>query len=175
MTDQEIVNLTLNKDKNKFILIVERYERQIIAYVARLLNFHQQNAEDVASQTFMKAYINLASYNQNLKFSSWLYRIAHNESINFIKLNQSSLDLDKQPENLATLETNYLDKKFSLEAAYQILNKLNKQDSNLLILFYLQEKSIAEISEILKISQNSAKSRLSQARKKAQVFSGKKI
>ena len=61
MTDQEIVNLTLNEDKNYFGVLVEKYQRQILAYTARFLNFNQHDAEDTASNTFMKAFVNLGS------------------------------------------------------------------------------------------------------------------
>lgn len=169
MTDQEIINLTLNEDKNHFEVLVEKYQRQILAYTARLLNFNQHDAEDAASNAFMKAFINLGSYNPSLKFSSWLYRIAHNESINCIKKNSKHYSFNPQTSDYLEI-INFDFEKPKKEDLEKILNKLNPNDRNLLILFYFEQKSLQEISEILKTTAGSVKTRLNLARKKAKQF-----
>jgi RNA polymerase sigma-70 factor, ECF subfamily len=169
LTDQQIVELSLNQDKNQFGLLVEKYQRQILAYTARLLNFNQDDAQDVASNAFMKAFINLASYNPNLKFSSWLYRIAHNEAVNFIKKNSKHYSFNPQDSDYLKIQ-NYDFEKPKREDLEKILSKLSPTDRNLLVLFYFEEKSINEISEILKTTTGSVKARLSQARVKAKKF-----
>jgi RNA polymerase sigma-70 factor (ECF subfamily) len=57
-----------------------------------MLNFHNQDSEDLISEVFIKAHLNLASYNSKYKFSSWLYHIAHNEAINFLKKKTALLE-----------------------------------------------------------------------------------
>jgi RNA polymerase sigma-70 factor, ECF subfamily len=169
LTDSEIVHLTLTEDKNYFGLLVEKYQRQIRAYTARLLNFNQHDSEDAASNAFMKAFINLGSYNPKLKFSSWLYRIAHNEDINCIKKNSKHYSFNPQESNYLEI-TNFDFDKPKREDLEKILAKLSQTDRNLLILFYFEDKSINEIAEILKTSTGSVKARLSQARQKAKKF-----
>jgi RNA polymerase sigma-70 factor, ECF subfamily len=166
IVDQLIIQKVLEGDKESFGQLIEKYETQILAYCARLLNFNQENAKDVAANTFMKVYINLASYNPKLQFSSWLYRIAHNEAVNFIKQNSKHFSIDwEQNEHIGITNLDF-DKpnKMDLE---KILSKLKPKEKNLLVLFYLEEKSIKEIAEILKTSESSVKSMLSYARNKA--------
>lgn len=169
-SDQEIIATILDGEKDNFRYIIERYQRQIQAYIAKLAYYHPQNVEDIASNTFIKVYINLAKYNPSLKLSSWIYRIAHNEAINYLKKNQKHLSYDPDTYENAVFSRVDFDtpRKEDIES---ILSRLNTSDRNLLVLFYLEELSIREIAEIMKTTENSIKSRLSQARKKAQKIS----
>ena len=111
----------------------------------------------------------LGVYNPSLKFSSWLYRIAHNESINCIKKNSKHYSFNPQTSDYLEI-VNFDFEKLKKEDLEKILSKLNPKDRNLLILFYFEERSLQEISEILKTTPGSVKTRLSQARKKAKQF-----
>ena len=84
-SDEELAILSL-KDKENFSQIVNRYASKIQRYIARVTG-NWQESEDINQEVFFKAYVNIASFNPKLKFSSWLYRIAHNESVNYIKKN----------------------------------------------------------------------------------------
>ena len=169
MTDQDIVKQILAGDKTAFTQLLEKYQRQILVYCLRLLNFHQEDAQDAVSETFLKVYVNLAGYNPSLKFSSWLYRIAHNESVNIIS-KKSKYQLKALDEVIDTLpsEINFdKPRKADLE---KILSQLSVDDRNVLTLFYLQAKSLNEIGEILKMSDNSVAVKLSRARTRAKEF-----
>lgn len=165
-TDQELVACVLAGDKESFRYIIERYQRRIHAYIATTIGYHQQDVEDIASGTFIKVYTKLALYNPRLNLSSWIYRIAHNEAINYIKKNKRHIILGLEEFHALSAATLDFDKptKADIEA---VLRLLNQSDRDILIWFYLEELSIREIAEILKTSENSIKSRLSQARKKA--------
>lgn len=84
ITDKELVRLTIKEDKELFSYIIDRYERKLIAYVNRLIN-NKYEAEDLVQQTFMNTYINLNSFDQKKKFSSWIYRIAHNQAVTWLR------------------------------------------------------------------------------------------
>lgn len=167
MAEGELIKKILSGEVNLFEKIVDKYERRIFAYLLRLLNFHQQDAEDITSQTFIKAYINLASYNTKLSFSAWIYRIAHNEAVNLIhKKSKSFVD---NIDNI-TIGAEFDFDKPNKNDLEKILNSLKADDKNILILFYLEEKTIKEISDILKITEGSVKTRLSRAREKAKKY-----
>lgn len=169
-SEKQAIQSVLEGNKDEFRVIIEKYQRRIKAYIGTFVGYHQEDIDDISSNTFIKVYVNLASYNPRLKFSSWVYRIAHNEAINYIKKNKKhlSVDIDKQDWRVS-YEIDF--DKPRRDDIERVLQRLNESDRNLLILFYLEELSIREISEILKCSENSAKSRLSQARKKAQKIS----
>jgi len=78
-TDEEIVRLIIAGDVELFAQIIDRYQTKLIAYARRIV-FSQQAAGDVAQNVFIKSYQNLQSFKMNKKFSSWIYRIAHNEA-----------------------------------------------------------------------------------------------
>jgi RNA polymerase sigma-70 factor, ECF subfamily len=165
MEDSELVQKILSGNLDLFEEIVNRYERQILVYTKRILNNNQQDAEDTTAETFFKCYKNLASYNSQYKFSSWLYRIAHNNAVNLISSKSKLFYFDindfwQIPS--ATKEELPLTK----EELEKTLDKLKFDDKNVLVLFYLQEKSLREISDILKISENAVAKRLTRARER---------
>jgi RNA polymerase sigma factor (sigma-70 family) len=166
LSDQELIDLTLRGDKFAFDQIVYRYQKPIFRYCFRLLNNNQLDAEDVTSESLFKAFRYLATYKSEYKFSSWLYRIAHNQAVSLIKKKAGLFFVDI--ENFWHFESGSKDEtkltNFELE---NILDKLKTDDKAVLVLFYLEEKSLSEIGDILKISDNAVAQRLSRARKKA--------
>ena len=84
LKDQEIVDLIRTKDKELYSELVKRYEDKLMRYALSIVG-NEQKAADVVQQSFIKAYVNLQSFNLKKKFSSWIYRIVHNEAINEIK------------------------------------------------------------------------------------------
>lgn len=165
-TDQQIVSSVLSGDKDKFELIVEKYYNKLHRYASRLLNYNSQDADDATSSAMLKAYQNLAGYNPKLKFSSWIYRITHNEAVNIIRKNSNFFSFDPFNSSINFIP-GQKDVNISKVEVEKVLTQLKEKDKNILVLFYLEELSIQEISEVLKSTPNSIKSRLSQARSKA--------
>jgi len=166
-TDLELVNLTL-KDSitGAFDEILNRWQAPILRYCLRLLNYDQSDADDATSETFLKAYKNLASYKPEFKFSSWLYRIAHNSAVNQIRHNSKFFSIDLQDFWHIPAPT-VADQKLTSGELEQVLSKLKPSDRNLLVLFHLEEKSLREISDILKLTENTVAVKLKRARERA--------
>ena len=78
LSDLQLVKLSL-KDHQNFRYLVERYEPLLLRYMRRIANVSKEEAEDLLQEIFIKVYKNLNGFDQKLKFSSWIYRIAHNE------------------------------------------------------------------------------------------------
>ena len=170
MSDEELIVEILSGKKELFEEVLNRYERQILVYTLRLLNFHQQDGEDATSETFVKAYLNLAGFKTSLKFSSWLYRIAHNEAMNIMKKRSKHhfWELSEVIDGFMPATDDW--DKPSSEDLEKILAKLKPTDRNLLVLFHLEEKSLREISDILKLSENTIAVKLRRARQRAKKF-----
>jgi len=171
-TDEELIVLTL-KDQNCFLYLVRRYEQKLFRYISRISNLDKDDAEDVLQDIFIKVYKNLNGFDIDLKFSSWIYRITHNEVIsNYRKYKNKvkvvSFDKDEEfvkgiadeldvEENLSLGE--------SKEKIFDILSKMNIKYRDVLILKFLEGKSYHEISDILKKPEGTVGTLISRAKK----------
>lgn len=177
LTDNEVIKSVIDGKKQDFEILSNRYYKRILAYLCRLLNFNQGDAEDVLQDTFLNAYVNLVTYNPNLSFSSWLYRIAHNLAVDLIRKNAKYYTLDTNDianqnhihDNQAVIvqTESELEKPINKNRLSSILKKLDLETRNILTLFYLQGLSLEEISDISKTTTNAVASRLKRARDKA--------
>ena len=148
----------VKKDKSAYRDIVELYYDKLHRYLRYIGIKDKDEAEDVLQEVFIKAYININSYNTNLKFSSWLYRIAHNEAVNKWRKEKNHIRLENE-EVRESLINNLIEEKYidqSLDSAYQerlvkqALQTLDSKYKDVLILYYLEEKSYEEIADVLK-------------------------
>ncbi len=83
-TDEMLARAVQEGDKEAFGVLVERFEAKMLRYASKFL-FDLFSAEDVVQEVFIKAYVNIKSFDAGKRFSPWLYRIAHNEFINALK------------------------------------------------------------------------------------------
>lgn len=90
VADVSLVAGAAKGHSDHFEELVRRYQRQITAYVFRIVNSHDA-ALDVTQEVFIKVYNSLDKYSPDYKFSTWLYRIAHNASIDFLRRNSVPL------------------------------------------------------------------------------------
>ncbi|KKW18593.1 MAG: RNA polymerase sigma factor [Candidatus Adlerbacteria bacterium GW2011_GWC1_50_9] len=164
-TDEEIARRVQEGDIESFGLLVSRYEAKITRYAGKFL-LNNEDAKDLAQEVFIKAYVNMQSFDASRKFSPWLYRIAHNEFINAIRKRSRmpalSFDFDAifpHPiaRETADSETNRRDLKETLD---KYLDKLDAKYREPLVLYYFEEMSYQEISEILEIPMSTVGVRL---------------
>jgi len=155
-TDEELVAMALS-NQDCFVRIVERYEKKLLSYIIRISGFSKEDAEDVLQEVFIKTYINLNSFDGNLKFSSWIYRITHNEVINNYRKKkarpQCVMDLDD--EFLNNLASDFrtdgrADAQYLKENVSGVMEKLEPKYREVLILRFWEDKDYNEISDILK-------------------------
>lgn len=161
--DTVLVRRSLSGDTRAFESLVEKYQTPIYNTAFRLVQ-DAADAQDVTQSAFLKAYEKLSSFDPARKFFSWLYRIAVNESLNFIDHRKHREPLN---DTLAAEE----------EAAEEILGRQEKERwvqeglmqlkveyRTVIVLKHLQGLSYTEISQILEISEKKVKSRLFSAR-----------
>lgn len=156
LSDNEVVKLTLD-NQEMYAELVRRYHDKLLRYIKSLGCRNADDAEDVLQEVFIKVYRNLNDYDVSLKLSSWLYRIAHNQTVSFFrKVNVRPQPLAKA-EDLVLLEFIQADINLSADLDQQylsdnlegVLNKLDEKYRRVLVLKYLEEKSYEEISDIL--------------------------
>lgn len=151
LTDEQLAEHVRATDKEAFLEIVLRYQEKLLRYARRLTRDEARSA-DIAQETFTKAFINLNSFDAKLKFSSWIYRIAHNEAINSILKYKKEVPLPegvdfKSEENI---EDDFFKKEVK-ERAENCLSRMPVKYSEPLVLFFLEEKTYEEISDILRL------------------------
>lgn len=158
-TDEAVVVAAL-ADKEQFGVLMDRYEAKLRRYIARLGIRNPDDQLDVLQDIFIKVYRNLNGFDQKLKFSSWIYRIAHNEAISaYRKKNvrpEGHLIADSEEllsfaaGNLDSAELQF-DHTINAEVLQQALLKLDKKYEAVLILRFFEHKDYDEISDILQI------------------------
>lgn len=158
-SDAEIVRMTL-KDPNQYGLLVERYEAKLRRYILRLGVRVPDDQLDVLQEIFIKAYRNLNSFDTSLSFSSWIYRIAHNEAISFYRKKnvrpEGHLVADGD-EVLSFISSSSaapditFDQTLNAERINEALTTLDQKYREPLILRFFEHKEYDEISDILQI------------------------
>ncbi len=173
ISDVELVKRTL-KDSKNYRPLVEKYEKRLLYYVKNMIYVNEEDAQDIVQEAFIKGYRNLNSYNPKYKFTSWIYRITHNEAISFLRKNKNrKLEIANDPENSIfdniafglDLEEEYMNK----EQKGDIVNALTSLDSKyreVMILKFVEDMDYNEISEILHIPSGTIGSLISRAKVK---------
>ncbi|MEK7462446.1 MAG: RNA polymerase sigma factor [Patescibacteria group bacterium] len=158
-SDTEIVHMTL-KDPNQYGLLMERYEVKLKRYIDRLGVRNPDDQLDVLQDVFIKAYRNLNSFDNNYSFSSWIYRIAHNEAISFYRRKNVRPEghlVGDGNEVLGFLSSNQegeevkFDKCINVEEINRALFKIDEKYREPIILRFFEHKEYDEISDILEI------------------------
>ena len=83
-SDPELVELSL-KNKEFYGFLIQKYQDKLKRYILRISGGVYNDADDILQDVFIKVYKNLNDYDPELKFSSWIYRITHNETISFLR------------------------------------------------------------------------------------------
>ncbi len=164
LTDEEIVIKTRSVDSGFYAVIMERYQDKLLRYASNLVK-DEDKAADIVQAAFIKAYINLNGFDTKKKFSSWVYRIVHNEAINFIEKFKKEIAI---PENIDFKSEEDIEKNFeqkeTIIKVQECLKKMPVMYAEPLTLYYIEEKSYKDISDILRIPMGTVATRISQAK-----------
>jgi RNA polymerase sigma-70 factor (ECF subfamily) len=163
MIDQKCQNLDDNKlvalsidDSRYFYCLMKRYEEKLANYVRRFTYLSDDDIADIIQESFINTYQHLNDCDCNLKFSSWLYRIVHNQAINFMKKNKQSvkIDIENNDEFVDWLVADINIEKDTIKLHFNdylktILDKIKPEYKEVLILKFFEDKDYSEISDIL--------------------------
>ncbi|MFD0051797.1 RNA polymerase sigma factor SigW [Actinomycetes bacterium NPDC127524] len=169
------IKQVLKGDQNAFSEIVELYKDRVYQLCYRMLgNSHE--AEDMAQEAFLRAYINIRSFHIQMKFSTWLYRIATNLCIDRIRKKKPDYFLDAEIAGTEGLDlysqiaseiSNPEEEIESMELQNTIqeeILKLPEKYRSAIVLKYIEELSLKEISEILDLPVGTVKTRIHRGR-----------
>jgi RNA polymerase sigma-70 factor, ECF subfamily len=151
--DKALVLAALAEPRN-YGRVVAKYAPALRRYIGRLLGNASAGVDDVLQEAFIKAYVNLNGYDQMRAFAPWLYRIAHNESVNHLRRSKS-VHLEIGGEDGEILMNNiaagngYMPNPGLRQSLQQAFSQLPADYRDVLVLRLLEDKSYAEISDIL--------------------------
>lgn len=173
VSDADLVSTAIRGGEASFEELVRRYQRPIVSYVYRMLNDYDASL-DVTQEVFIKIYNSLERYSCDYKFSTWLYRIAHNAAIDHLRRNSV---------NAQSIETENGDGAYQLQI--ESLNPTPEQDRersewraeietvvrqlppayrDLILLRHSRDMSYDEIAEVTGLPLGTVKNRLFRAR-----------
>ncbi len=178
LSDKEIITRILDGEKELYLVLMKRHH-SLVFYVAQ--QFHQNGQEqvsEIAHEIFVKAYEQLASYENRSAFSSWLYRLARNYCIDKIRRNKRhNLTYLEMPgeysDHMATDEPDPGENLSESESAAKLqkgLEKIGEQYSVPLLMKYRDGMSYDAISNALDISEGALKVRVHRARKELKQY-----
>ncbi|MFA4999801.1 MAG: RNA polymerase sigma factor [Patescibacteria group bacterium] len=170
-SDEELVNLAL-KNRDDFLYLVDRYKNRLTAYIRRLTKASPEDAEDILQEIFIKVYLNLNEFDRDLKFSSWIYRITHNQVISRHRRLKArpegyAVDIDDAAARRLASDIDIAasaDLTILKENILKILDHLAPKFREVLVLRFLEEKSYEEIADIIKKPAGTVASTISKAK-----------
>jgi RNA polymerase sigma-70 factor (ECF subfamily) len=169
--DRHLAKSVQKGDDEAFSILVNRYQNKIERYGNKFLR-NNQDIEDVVQEVFIKAYQNINSFDSRRKFSPWLYRIAHNEFINHIKKKDREPIRFFDPDVIfpffpSAKKTDDLVRDEEVKQGLEKnLKNIDSKYREVLILYYFQDMSYEEISDILEVPVSTVGVRLNRGRKK---------
>jgi len=157
LSDEELVVLSL-KNQDNFALIINRYKNKLFNYIRRITSIRDEDAEDLLQDIFLKVYLNLNDFDTDLKFSSWIYAIAHNQVISqhrklSVRAEGHSTNLEDESARKLASNINIekeIDNIYLKDNVTKVLYALPEKYREVLVLKFLEEKNYQEISDIIK-------------------------
>lgn len=178
--DQEVdwIQRAQGGDREAFGHLVERHTRRVFSLVSHLVR-RRDDVEDLAQEIFLKAFVAIKSYNFESSFGTWLGRIAVNHSYDYLRRErssrvqffgqmseESSRKIQERAETMGSHAPDAEQQALLKEWVGALLERAPEHDRVILVLKEMEELSVEEIAEIMRLSKAAVKVRLHRARKR---------
>jgi len=170
------IDQVLQGNINAFTYIIDRHKDKAFNLAFRIC-CSREDAEEIAQDSFLKAYRALGSFKRKSSFSTWLYRIVYNTAVSYIRVKKKEiLSLEDFPADaMDFMGTGISEEEADIEYRRSLINfafqKISEEDRSLITLHYFEDMSTEEISEVTGISKSNVKVKLFRARQKMlQIF-----
>ena len=180
LPDEQLMEQAI-ENMDCFGVLIERYEGKLLKYILRISHFSYEEAEEILQEVFLKLWKNLNEFDSSVKFSSWIYRITHNETISAFRKAKSRGDIDKiygghggddedDFDVFSVLSSELdieaeVDQTLTGEQIRAVLEQIPEKYREVLVLKFLEERSYEEISDILKKPSGTVATLINRAKK----------
>jgi len=164
------LSLLRSGDHNAFAQFIDKY-KELVFLCCRRLGLREDEAEDAASETFLAAYKALRRYGGRAELSTWLWSIAYRQAVNYLRKNRRQRQLEVEPDeeipsNKEQGPAAALQAEEQQEIVWQAVDRLPRLWAMAVVLYYREEKSIADIAKIMQAKENTVKTYLFRARER---------
>lgn len=171
--DKDLIASVKDGDMNGFELIIKACQQPIFVYCYRMLG-NMQEAEDAVQEVFLKVYEKIENYKEDISFSAWVYKIAHNHCINQIR-RRKILNFIPIHNFIEQIEDENCNSDIILEFEFneelnEALSILSIEDRSILIFRVIEDKGYGEIGFILNKSEALVRKRYERAKKKLETY-----
>lgn len=177
--DQKYITKIINGNTKAFEVLVNQYKNMVYSIALKMMQ-NKEEAEEVAQDSFIKVFKSISKFKGDAKFSTWLYRITYNTCLDRIKKNkkfENNYPIDNVV-NIQIDDDNAFDQLVQ-EDQQKLIKKrmslLKKDEQLILTLYYYEELSLQEISEVLNKNYNQVRVNLYRSRKKLATLLNKSL
>lgn len=150
--------------KQQFIELVAAEQESLRRFLRGLCGGDGFRADDIAQEALLKAYLSFERFQGRSRFSTWIFRIAYNCWYDQLQNYPDNESVDLQEVRKVEDEGSTTDKKYEYQQLYAAIGSLTRQEQAVILLFYMEEKSIKEIEVITGMPSGTIRSHLSRAR-----------
>jgi len=171
-SDTELINQVLAGNQSAYAVLVKRHQRYVFTLALRFAK-RREDAEEIAQDCFVKAYKALAQFQQQSKYTTWLYQIVYTASMTFLR--KKKLPTDSMDDDAVFMQVKRVTSDLKLDSAEQksrsyyvnlAISQLLPNDAAILTLFYQGEQSLEEIAGVMEMETNTVKVKLHRARQR---------
>lgn len=147
--------------RDRFVMLLEKEQEGLLKFLLALCDGNYPEAEDLAQETSLKAYLSYTGYVERFKFSTWLYRIAYNSFIDYKRkkhLPTEALDAAVNTEGRETPS------RLEFEGLYSAIENLSLNEKTAILLFYMEDMKILDIALVMGKPTGTIKSYLNRGR-----------
>lgn len=174
-SDIELIEKALNGERGAYEALVKRHQSYVFTLAARFAR-NREDAEEIAQDSFLKAFRNLSGFKGQSKFTTWLYTIVYTTSMSHLrKKRHDFLSLDDEEHPVYATETATEGAALSLERKTErhfiekAIARLLPDDATILTLFYLGEQSLEEIAGAMGMPAGTVKVKLHRSRQRFRI------
>lgn len=163
-----VAQVVVFKNTRAFDQLVQKYQSPIRRFFLHQTCGDSELSDDLAQDTFIKAYTSIATFKNLSSFSTWLYRVAYNVFYDYIRSRKETADLDtREVDAMNSTEQKNVGQQMDV---YQSLKMLKETERTCITLFYMEDVSIDKIAGITGLPMGTVKSHLSRGKEKLATY-----